>query len=290
MKTIRKFKENDLELLMSFKNDNTEKKLWTLERVKRELMDFGRGYGENVLIEEDNGAISAFAGFVKTTPEKGEFFISPFVLKSSKNCLLMERLIKIAKENNAKWIRSSVFCEEAEKKKIFCDYQFYNAFEFITLQCDLGEIKLNDVTSSIVLIKIPREKLDPEKFAELNNSAFKNVQNAAIINKQQANDTFNSFYRYGELSQIWSDEFGTYVGFVEVTSDGYIEAIATNPKFQKRGVGKFMLSELLKVAKGESFTNIKSIISSENTSSLALHRSLGFREIERREVMQLDLE
>ncbi len=85
------------------------------------------------------------------------------------------------------------------------------------------------------------------------------------------------------------DEYNNYVGFVEMSSDGFIEAVATNPQFQKMGVGRFMLTEVLKNTKNESFSNIKSIISSDNTPSLNLHKGLGFFEVERREVFQLDL-
>lgn len=100
---------------------------------------------------------------------------------------------------------------------------------------------------------------------------------------------FNSFYSYGKLSQVWGDEYNNSVGFVEISSDELIEAVATDPQFQKMGVGRFMLTKVLKNTKGESFSNIKSIISSDNIPSLNLHKRLGIFEVERRAVFQLDL-
>ncbi len=206
MKLLRKFEESDLELLLNFKNSlSPETRQWTLERAKRELMDFGRGYGENVLIEEDCEVISSFAGFVRTSIERGEFFIAPFVVKSLCNCILLEKLIAIARENKAKRIRASVYSEEVVKKNLLLDYQFYRAFDFITLSFDLCENKVVDSYPTIKLVKIPFDKLDPEKFAKLNNSAFKNVQNAAIIDSKQATEVFNSFHSYGKLGQVWGE-------------------------------------------------------------------------------------
>jgi len=70
------------------------------------------------------GVISSFAGFVKTPIERGEFFIAPFVVKSLCNCILLEKLIAIARENKAKGMRASVFSEEVVKKICFLIINF----------------------------------------------------------------------------------------------------------------------------------------------------------------------
>jgi len=68
MKSLRKFEESDLELLFHFKNSLSSKtRQWSLERARRELMDFGRGYGENVLVEEDCGGDIIICWFCKNT-------------------------------------------------------------------------------------------------------------------------------------------------------------------------------------------------------------------------------
>ncbi len=67
-----------------------------------------------------------------------------------------------------------------------------------------------------------------------------------------------------------------YSGVAEVSI--YITA-----KYQKLGVGKLLLSHLIKESEKEGFWTLQAGIFSQNKASIALHRSLGFREIGYRE-------
>lgn len=66
-----------------------------------------------------------------------------------------------------------------------------------------------------------------------------------------------------------------YAGVAEVSV--YVAASA-----QGKGVGRLLLSELIRQSEQDGIWTLQAGIFPENTASLALHKSLGFREVGRR--------
>ncbi len=67
-----------------------------------------------------------------------------------------------------------------------------------------------------------------------------------------------------------------YKGVAEVS-------IYITSKYQKLGIGALLLSRLIEESEDQGFWTLQASIFSENTPSIALHKSLGFREIGYRE-------
>lgn len=67
-----------------------------------------------------------------------------------------------------------------------------------------------------------------------------------------------------------------YKGVAEVS-------IYITSKYQNLGIGKLLLSALINESEKEGFWTLQASIFSQNTPSIALHKSLGFREIGYRE-------
>ncbi len=67
-----------------------------------------------------------------------------------------------------------------------------------------------------------------------------------------------------------------YKGVAEVS-------IYITSKFQNLGIGKLLLSRLISASEARGFWTLQAGIFSENKASIAVHKSLGFREIGYRE-------
>jgi L-amino acid N-acyltransferase YncA len=71
-----------------------------------------------------------------------------------------------------------------------------------------------------------------------------------------------------------SKEF--YLGVME-------DSVYVSPRQRGGGVGKKLLRELIEISEREGIWTLQALIFPENQASLALHRSLGFRRVGRRE-------
>lgn len=78
-------------------------------------------------------------------------------------------------------------------------------------------------------------------------------------------------------------QHGEIVGFVfahenlPFGNEVVIRHIAVHPDHQKQGIGKRLFQTIIDNAKEHKKTTIKSSINSDNTPSIQLHRSVGFR-------------
>ncbi|MDD3225249.1 MAG: GNAT family N-acetyltransferase [Clostridium sp.] len=69
----------------------------------------------------------------------------------------------------------------------------------------------------------------------------------------------------------------------EAVAKIYMEGINTGKAYRGKGVGKNILNNLIKLSEENGIWSLYSAIISENSSSIALHKSYGFREIGVRE-------
>jgi phosphinothricin acetyltransferase len=100
-----------------------------------------------------------------------------------------------------------------------------------------------------------------------------------------------------ELRLVAVDDSANVVGWVAASpaSDrcayaGVVEhSVYVDPRHQGRGIGRLLLGALIEASEAAGIWTLQSGVFPENTASLALHRSCGFRVVGTRErVGQLD--
>jgi L-amino acid N-acyltransferase YncA len=100
-----------------------------------------------------------------------------------------------------------------------------------------------------------------------------------------------------ELRLVAAEDSGNVVGWVAASpaSDrcayaGVVEhSVYVDPEHQGRGIGRLLLGALIDASEAAGIWTLQSGVFPENTASLALHRSCGFRAVGTRErIGQLD--
>jgi len=100
-----------------------------------------------------------------------------------------------------------------------------------------------------------------------------------------------------ELRLVAVEDSGNVVGWVAASpasdrcaSAGVVEhSVYVDPQHQGRGIGRLLLGALIDASEAAGIWTLQSGVFPENTASLALHRSCGFRAVGTRErVGQLD--
>tara|TARA_B100001939_G_C16883414_1_gene591973 strand:+ start:842 stop:1231 length:390 start_codon:yes stop_codon:yes gene_type:complete len=103
------------------------------------------------------------------------------------------------------------------------------------------------------------------RILEIRNLVRKSFINSSIISYE----THTAFMEKNHESYIVAIRYGEVVGFAGVVDNDV--RVAVDPKYQKRGIGKKLLNEIVSI-----FPNCEAKIDLQNKASLSLFESCGF--------------
>ena len=74
-------------------------------------------------------------------------------------------------------------------------------------------------------------------------------------------------------------EIAGYIGSYCCYPEGYITNIAVAPAFRRRGIGRALVSELIKIGREEGFSFLTLEVRASNEAAISLYKSLGFSDV-----------
>ena len=225
----------------------------------------------NFLLYEKNkldAIINIFA------PTKKEAEITALTLPSERKKGYFNELIKcLIKELNKREIRSilyvcdnkSIVGKEVINNHIGAEYEFS---EYLMKHKKSNEIKIENNNIKIELAK----EIDLERYIEINNRAFNNENEET---QEIIKEIFNSKKRilYGI---IYKKEIIGMIGIYEEEKRNYIYGFCIEPKYQKKGIGKYVLNEIVQVCMSKNNKEIELEVQTQNENALNVYKNVGF--------------
>lgn len=84
------------------------------------------------------------------------------------------------------------------------------------------------------------------------------------------------------LGAVTGERLLGYAGMQTVLDEGYIDNIAVDPAFRRRGVASALLGRLIEIARGEGLAFLTLEVRKSNLGAIALYERFGFRRVGRR--------
>jgi ribosomal protein S18 acetylase RimI-like enzyme len=284
----RPFEAGEIEALIALHNRiGPGGRQWSRLEAEALLLDQARGGGSQVAVAEDAGQIVGFAGWVALG--EGEFYGSPVIAATRAAAdKLVARLEAEAIILGARFIRISVFEEETPKRAALEEAGFEPAIELVYLVRALDPA-VTEVRVPDRYTRVAPAEIDLERFVELHNESFAEVDNSPPVTLEIAADAWDPVHMLVSANQLWRDASGRYVGFSTVHREGHLESIGVADHARGTGLGKALMQATLAATAAAGLTQLESCVASSNPASLGLHHRFGFVERARATALQLDL-
>ena len=301
---LRPYQEGDLAAIVELQHRwAPAHRRWSREEASEQLTDTAREHGDNTLVALRHGVIVGAIGWVELGISAGEFYGAPFLARDDATAdLLLEQLLARARQLGAAWIRVSIWPGEESKRRAVERAGFVWVRDFIDFELALGQGDetsaqlsefgdLHPVNVTAVAESSSHEStdaIDPQRFADLYNECFRDVDNSPETTVDIARETWESELTWPEASALLADETGRYQAFSIVHKSGDLDTVGVTAAWRKRGLARAMIDHAKRHARKAGLTRLLSSCSSHNEQSLALHAALGFIELGRLQVWQLD--
>ncbi|MBR5535588.1 MAG: ribosomal protein S18-alanine N-acetyltransferase [Clostridia bacterium] len=115
-------------------------------------------------------------------------------------------------------------------------------------------------------------KDDIDKIYSIEEKSFADPMKTETMLKDLDRD---SYFCYA-LSE---EDIISFISFEKVFDEGQIISVATDPRYRGKGFAKKLFHEVIKSAKENGITFFTLEVRSNNTSAIALYKSLGFKEV-----------
>lgn len=120
------------------------------------------------------------------------------------------------------------------------------------------------------------KKEDAFAMAELEKMCFSSPwSEKAILDTMQGE---NSLFLVAKADE----KICGYIGSYSALDEGYITNVAVNPDFRRRGVGKALVGELIRLGKEKQLSFLTLEVRESNGGAIALYTLLGFENVGKR--------
>ena len=238
-----------------------------------ENSDFQRDNEINTFILYKNNIIAATLNIFAPTKKEAE--VTALTLPGERGNGYFKELIKcLIKELNKRKIRSilyvcddnSIAGKEVINNHIGAKYEFS---EYLMKNDKRNKIQIKNNNIKIEAAN----KTDLERYIEINSRAFKNEkEETAEIIKEFFTGTKRTLYgiRY-------NNEIVGMIGISEEENRNYIYGFCIDPNYQKKGIGKYVLSEIVKICMRNNNKDIVLEVQTKNESALNVYKNAGFK-------------
>jgi ribosomal protein S18 acetylase RimI-like enzyme len=288
---LRALREADLAALLALQHAFTGAgPRWSEGELRGQLFDAARGHGARVVVAARGEAIAGAAGWVEAAPA---LYGAPVLAGDDEAAAaLVAHLVARARAIGATHLRVSATDADAPKRRALAAAGAAPIFDFVTV---VRPIRPGDgALYAGGLRRVPHAELDVAAFTEVSNQTFAGVPNSPPASTDEIRGQLDATLCDRAATAAWSDG-ERYVGFVHVTRDtddrgrfATVDAIGVRAELRGRGVAAALLDDVIARVAADC-GELRALIASTNTASLALFAARGCVERSRRTVYELRL-
>lgn len=290
MITLRPLREADLPALLGLQHAFTGSgPRWSIEELRGQLTDAVRDHGRRVVVAARGEAIAGAAGWVEAAPM---LYGAPVLAADDEAAAaLVEHLVARARAIDATHLRVSVTDGDAPKRRALEAAGAAAIFDFVTVSRSLGPG--DGVLYSGSLLRVPHTELDVARFADVSNETFAGVPSSAPATPDEIRGQLDAALCDRTATAAWADGDGRYVAFLQVSRDrddrgrfATVEAVGVRAALRGQRLAAALVDDAIARVATE-VGELRALIASTNTASLALFTGRGCVERSRRTVFEL---
>ena len=127
---------------------------------------------------------------------------------------------------------------------------------------------------------------DYEQFVSVLNEAFRPISGFQPTTIEKTKNIHEFRKKQREVDFFVAYETGHLLGFCDIDYDpkkaiGYVQSLAVHPKYQHRGLGKYLVVEGIKQLRSKKCKHIELQAVVGNENAVSLYQSVGFHAIEK---------
>ncbi|QEE15494.1 GNAT family N-acetyltransferase [Promethearchaeum syntrophicum] len=265
---------------------NTFERIFGKESIlSRDILKFENEAGDLIGfsgVSNISGTSSSWRLFIAILPEYYKTQLPQQVIEAS---ILLSRNLKIEELTTyTEGPRAAPFNQAF--KNLGIDPLLY------LLQMHLTDFK-DDYSSIIpqgVKIRNLKEIDDYRQFISVNNNAFQPVPGFQPTTIEKMKEIQDYRKKQREIEYLFTYESDDLIGFCIIEYDpkrviGYIQSLAVHPKYQNRGIGRYLAIEAINIFKLKNCKRIELQAVTDNKNAVTLYQSLGFRSIEKMKII-----
>ena len=241
------------------------------EYVFDEEDDFKQENDINTFLLYENGELAASLNIF--APTKAEAEIIPLTLPNKRNRGYFNLLLQNAREEiGRREIPSILFvCDSKSKDGIDALTHMKAKYEYSEFLMEYdSHVKLDTGDREEISVS-PAEPVDKERLIEINHLAFENE-------KKESRGIIEEFY-HSERRVLYSIKTGNdvigMIGIYDESERKYIYGFCIDSKYQKRGIGRYVLTEIVKKNRGGDKKLVLEV-QVDNRNALKLYEDVGF--------------
>lgn len=288
--TISSFQPEDIGDCIALQHSLEPKhKHWSKVKAITELTSIAREKGQSVYLARYEGRLLGICGLVTVGQESGELYGSPLITDIAEVAeLLVEHLLKLAKNKQGRWLRITIMHDNKIITPVLERAGFHLEFSFVELKLDLP-ISLKPRSLPADLFEVSLASIDYTRFAKLHNKCHKHTRNAPPIDSDLAREHLSSLTTFRSGSLVLENQDGDYVAYILSGDEGSIDDIGVLRKYQKKGIGENLMAHSATESAKIGIKCLRSVVDSQNSASIALHKKIGFVKSGKRLVWQKNI-
>ena len=286
---LRALREADLPALLALQHRFTGAgPRWSLEELRGQLHDVARGHGARVVVAARGAVIAGAAGWVEAAPA---LYGAPVLAGDDEAAAaLIAHLVARARAIDATHLRISATDADLPKQRALAAAGAEAIFDFVTV---VRRVQPGDgAPYAGPYRRVPHAELDLAAFTDVSNDTFAGVPSSPPATEAEIRGQLDAPLCDRAATAAWADG-DRYVGFVHVTRDAddrgrfaTVEAVGVRAERRGRGLAAALIDDAIARITADC-GELRALIASTNTASLALFAARGCVERSRRTVHEI---
>jgi ribosomal protein S18 acetylase RimI-like enzyme len=288
---LRPCRADDLAPLLACQHGLGVRPAWSLAYLTEQLTDVARAHGQHVAVAERAGRVVGAVGWVDAG---AMWFGAPMIAPEAEVAdALIAEVVGRARAAGAAAVR--IGNNTPVLAEVLAGRGFAWALAFSTVGRATARRSCappSALPSALTQVALPEAA--PAALVDLHNAAFAGLDNTRPIDRDELDAMIATSWPAG--SAAWLDDRGRAAAMIIAIRDrdhgddhdhAVIDLIAVAESARRRGLARAIVDRTLEVAARAGVPEVRALIASTNTASLALHAAAGFTELWRRDIWQL---